>query len=64
MTILSNISKNSGSLDNILIDDFFLLRETGELILREMGDVILLENTRNTNISKNNGTLSNINKNG
>lgn len=69
MATLTNISKNTATLGNIVknLIESFLLLETGGYLLLETGDRIILEQSvagyiTLTNITKSSATLTNITK--
>ncbi len=63
MSALTSITKNSGTISNILINIGFLLREEDGIILSENGGRLLREGSMLSSITKNSGTLTNISKN-
>ena len=67
MATLTNISKNSGTESTISKSLGFLLKEGGGVILKESdaddGGLLREQDADFVNISKNSGTLTNINKN-
>lgn len=63
MSALTSITKNSGTISNILINIGILLREEDGIILSENGGRLLREGSMLSSITKNSGTLTNISKN-